>query len=389
VSLAQSRVTVFSLNCRTMPRRPRIHFSETSTGKEHLDRVIDASRIYMYKPIHVAEVLYHFREGIDLPEGADVEHLESYRNRSKTWRNSVTDRLSGHHSTSSSRYQDDVFNDNAVPPSAMADLAKHNDAVPGQVERYIYLKYAEKVSRVSGARQYISSHGTSTASPFQLGTFMDLFIRTPGLGTSVDKAYEIVVFSLFTAIVRYAKLDITLTVNKARVGALRDFGDFAKAVLGLEPGESQRTLNGNIFRIGATNAADGGVDMWANFGPAIQVKHITLSPEVYREATTKVQADEIILVCKRLDVEAVNYLLQQTGNSKVRSVVSEEQLVKWYEVAMSKYGDTIGRDTLVYINREFAREFPPNHEVEELLEERGYPKINPEATWRTDIDGVT
>ena len=32
----------------------------------------------------------------------------------------------------------------------------------------------------------------------------------------------------------------------------------------------------HIYRVGVTNAADRGLDMWANFGPAIQVKHLTL-----------------------------------------------------------------------------------------------------------------
>ena len=33
----------------------------------------------------------------------------------------------------------------------------------------------------------------------------------------------------------------------------------------------------NINRIGVTNAADRGLDMWANFGPAIQIKHLSLN----------------------------------------------------------------------------------------------------------------
>ena len=31
------------------------------------------------------------------------------------------------------------------------------------------------------------------------------------------------------------------------------------------------------------NAADRGLDMWANFGPAIQVKHLTLDESAVRE----------------------------------------------------------------------------------------------------------
>lgn len=340
----------------------------------------------MYKPIQVAEVLYHFRNRVGLPSGADIERVESYRNVSKAWRDAVTSRLSGRNSTSSMRYQDDVFNNNAVPAAAMVELARQNVTVPGQVERYIYVGFAEKASRVGGLREYIASHGTGSANPFQLGDFIGRFIQTPGLKTSVDKAYEILVFSLFTSIVQHAKLTVTLAVDEAGVGLLRDFGDFARIVLGLGPGQSGRTLDGNIFRVGVTNAADTGLDMWTNFGPAIQVKHITLNRRACDRVTTEVQADEIILVCEEADIEVVHYFLQQTGNSRVRRIVTEEQLAEWYGMAMGKYRNSVGRDALAYMGREFDREFPANLAVEEFLEERGYRGINPDTVWQTDVD---
>lgn len=38
-------------------------------------------------------------------------------------------------------------------------------------------------------------------------------------------------------------------------------------------------LNASLFRLGSTNAADRGLDMVANFEPAIQVKHLTLDAD--------------------------------------------------------------------------------------------------------------
>ena len=35
-----------------------------------------------------------------------------------------------------------------------------------------------------------------------------------------------------------------------------------------------------MYRVGVTNASDRGMDMWANFGLAIQIKHLSLSQEL-------------------------------------------------------------------------------------------------------------
>ena len=48
-------------------------------------------------------------------------------------------------------------------------------------------------------------------------------------------------------------------------------------LLGLQEGKVGWEQPVHIYRVGVTNAADRGLDMWANFGPVIQVKHLTLN----------------------------------------------------------------------------------------------------------------
>ena len=48
-------------------------------ARKSLDAVIRKSRVHLYKPIQIAEILYHDRVYHDV----DLNDLETYRNRSK------------------------------------------------------------------------------------------------------------------------------------------------------------------------------------------------------------------------------------------------------------------------------------------------------------------
>ena len=103
-------------------------------AKQALDSVIEKGRVHLYKPIQVAEILYHDRVHKDI----DLANLEDYRTASKKWRDAVTIPLVGRKCTSSTRFQDDLFNANATPPSILVVLGKINRRTKGAVEAYIY-----------------------------------------------------------------------------------------------------------------------------------------------------------------------------------------------------------------------------------------------------------
>ena len=65
-------------------------------AKQALDSVIEKGRVHLYKPIQVAEILYHDRVHKDI----DLENLEDYRTASKKWRDAVTIPLVGRKCTS-------------------------------------------------------------------------------------------------------------------------------------------------------------------------------------------------------------------------------------------------------------------------------------------------
>lgn len=85
---------------------------KTTEAKQALDKVIDKARVHLYKPIQIAEILYRDRVEQDIK----LSELTTYRTQSKKWRDVICIQFLGRTSTSSARYQDDLFNDNAIPP---------------------------------------------------------------------------------------------------------------------------------------------------------------------------------------------------------------------------------------------------------------------------------
>src|SRR3990167_743525 len=108
--------------------------TNNNLSKKALDLVIRKSRVHLYKPIQIAEILFHHRT----TRGLDLEDLESYRNISKRWRDEISLLLVGRRSTSSQKYQDNIFETNAMPPALLAQLAVTNKKGKGFVEAYIY-----------------------------------------------------------------------------------------------------------------------------------------------------------------------------------------------------------------------------------------------------------
>lgn len=73
--------------------------SDIKAAKAALDALIKKSRVHLYKPIQIGEILYHARVFKDI----NLDDLESYRNPSKKWRDEVTISLLGRKCTSSAR----------------------------------------------------------------------------------------------------------------------------------------------------------------------------------------------------------------------------------------------------------------------------------------------
>ena len=354
---------------------------ELETAKKRLDSLINKSRVDLYKPIQIAEVLHKSR----LDPKVDASKLETYRTPSKHWRDEVTFKLTGKKSTSSSRFQDNVWESNAMPPERLAVLDTENKRTQGAVERYIYLMYAERLDVVSEIILVIES---ATPAIFDLQKPRELFEAKPGLRRSIDKAYEIVSHSLFETVVVGLGATVTLSVPEDSKPLLSEFADLAKVLLGLENNALSWTQNAHIYRVGVTNAADRGLDMWANFGPAIQVKHLTLQEELAKEIIDQVESDHVVVICKNAEKSVIEIVLKQIGwGKRVRGIVTELELVQWYERCLrGTFASNLAEPLLSLLSKGFKAEFPQHKEIINFLEARGYTTKPTENLWLTQTE---
>lgn len=349
-------------------------------SQQALESMIRKSRVHLYKPIQIAEILFRHRT----EKGWNLNDLESYRNISKRWRDEISLLLVGRRSTSSQKYQDNIFEANAIPPAVLAELGKTNKNGKGFIEAFIYKSLEARLLSVREVEQYIKS---SSSDDFSIMELVNLFQTTPGLKRSIDKMYEILVYALFSSIVRALKAQITLEIGNKDTEILKDFERFIKMVLGIDSKQTRLVMPAALYRVGVTNAADRGLDMWANFGPAIQVKHLTLTVELMEDITDEIAADKIVIVCIDAEKAAIETLLKQVGwSGRIQGVITLNDLDSWYKLCLSKkYRGNLGLNLLKDVQREFDAEFPSSKEIKPFMAGRKYGKIAIPTAWKIQI----
>ncbi len=361
-----------------------INSMDINIAKSRLDSIINKTRTRYYKPIQIAEVLYRSRVYKDI----NVANLEDYRTQSKKWRDDVSKILLDTYSTSSSRFQDDLWNNNAMPPEILKTLDDANKKNLGVVERYIYYCFIE---RQSGIIEIIDKlqQGLSSPQNFYLEELLNLFRKKSGLKRSIDKCYEIVTYSLFETIVTALETEITVKISQSKIDLLSEFQDLTKVLLNIDTNQVEWTEVAHIYRVGITNAADRGLDMWANFGLAIQVKHLTLDEDSVRQIVDQIESDHIVIVCRDIDASIINTIIKQIGwGKRVRGIVKESQLIKWYENCLrGQFFNILASKLMQLLMNSFNTEFPEavNYasKITNFCEKRDYHKINPSSLWHT------
>ncbi|MGI8668924.1 MAG: HaeII family restriction endonuclease, partial [Aridibacter sp.] len=288
--------------------------------------------------------------------------------------------LSNKISTSSARYQHDVWNDSAMPTEFLSILDAENKRTNGAIEKYIYSRYAERQGTVSNV---IAAIKESAPETFKLENLLELFVKESGIRRSIDKAYEIVVYSLFETIISALEAKVKVSISENSKPILQEFAELAKVLLGVDENNLSWEQNAHIFRVGVTNAADRGLDMWANFGVAVQVKHLTLNEKLAGNIAAQVESDSIVIICKDAEAKVIETVLKQIGyGARVRGIVKESDLVKWYEKCMrGKFSGKLAKTLLERLLDGFEAEFPFSTTLAEFLEERGHDNLEVAEFW--------
>lgn len=145
----------------------------------------------------------------------------------------------------------------------------------------------------------------------------------------------------------------------------------------LNSSSPQYIQDAKVYRVGVTNAADRGLDMYSNWGPAIQIKHLSLDTTLAENIVNSVSSDKIIIVCKDIEKDVIVSLLSQIGwRTHIQSIITENDLIDWYEKALrGKYSYILGDNLLYCLCQEIAEEFPSVDTTPDIIKSRHYENI--------------
>jgi type II restriction enzyme len=125
--------------------------------------------------------------------------------------------------------------------------------------------------------------------------------------------------------------------------------------------------------------------MWANFGPAIQIKHLTLNPELAQNIVDQIESDHIVIVCRDADVAVIKMITTQISwGQRVRGIVCQSELINWYDLCLrGKYAQILSQPLINCLSDSFRKEFPHSIALTEFLAERNYPPLDTlNENWR-------
>lgn len=356
----------------------------TQEAKNKLDLLINIYGVDSYYPIQIAEILYRSRTSGDI----QPSKLETYQTSLLSGVNAVSLRLSGKFVTSLASYQHKVWTPTDISPAIFSVLNRANKRTGGAVERYIYLRYTERLQIVSNI---LNAFAKVPPEHFNLSSLFEKFVSHSQIRQSIGKVYEIAIISLCEIITENIVrpiVTVKVSASPANREIVREFSDLTRVLLGLDANNLSWEQPAHIYRVGVTNAADRGLDMWANFGPAVQVKHLTLNENLANEIIDQVESDHIVIVCRDAEADVIQTVIRQIGwGRRVRGIVREADLIEWYERCLrGKFKDRLAQPLLKRLIVGFKAEFPQTRALAEFLEERGYAAMVPPVKWKTETD---
>lgn len=95
------------------------------------------------------------------------------------------------------------------------------------------------------------------------------------------------------------------------------------------------------------------------------------------DIVTSIASDKVIIVCKDAEKDIILSLLTQIGwKSRIQSIVTENDLISWYDKALrGQYSMELAENLLNTLIEELGLEFPSVIEIPEILSNRHYEKI--------------
>lgn len=99
--------------------------------------------------------------------------------------------------------------------------------------------------------------------------------------------------------------------------------------------------------------------------------------ELSKDIVSEISSDKVIIVCKDAEKDVIVSLLTQIGWKKnIQSVVTENDLVSWYDKALRGiYSYKLANKLLTALAEEISLEFPSVHVLPDILLDRHYEQM--------------
>lgn len=66
----------------------------------------------------------------------------------------------------------------------------------------------------------------------------------------------------------------------------------------------------------------------------------------------------------------------------IRGIITQDDLLNWYNLCLTKYKNRFGNKILKHLRNEFLQEFPSSQELSSFLRERDYIDTDLTENWK-------
>jgi hypothetical protein len=225
------------------------------------------------------------------------------------------------------------------------------------VEAYIYSFIVEKNQELVTARSTVSNLNSKRQIENLLAAF-----DVPTLKSSADRLYEILATAVFKTELSQTSYTISIdgpkpTNHQNSIDALVDLVFHFPMPL-------------EVDRLGHTNAADAGLDIWTNFGVAVNVKRLPLNVALLDKIVKDTPIGSLHIVCLKVEPAALAKLGQLKKAGLKISVTTLKDLLNSVETLT---GNKTSLKLFVDIlTKSFDQEFPMAKTLGDFIKSRDY-----------------
>ena len=188
-----------------------------------------------------------------------------------------------------------------------------------------------------------------------------------------EKIFDAVFYSMFFALKSFLEGERLNALEKELI--LSNFGYLGLFVKLADTNVKKSEEGIRVYQISKSTEYDFNEDY--SDGVTLQIRHLSLNTSFINAYSTSIFCDHILIICKNSERKTIVRFLSQIGlKSRIQSIVTEDDLVRWYEKALrGSHAELLGNTLLETMRKELANEFPSIDETPEIIKRRKYETI--------------